>query len=80
MTTQKRYFVTKTVCRILSAEMTKSGKAETITGTFYYKGGAWVAEWIKEAANLLPLARAKAIVSNLNNDNFDETFDWILAK
>lgn len=76
----KYYVVVKTVCRELPPDQTKTGKAEVITDRFYYKGGAWLAEWIKAGASKMSLEKAKALVLRLDNPDPSVTFDWINAK
>lgn len=74
-----KYLVVKTICRELTPEQTKSGKAEVITDQLYYKGGAWLAEWAKDGASKLPKEKAKALVLRLDTPDPLVTFDWIKA-
>ena len=78
--TSKKYYVVKTVTRVLTPDMTASGKQEVIQDKLYYYCGTWRAEWCKQNAQKLPLKKAKEIVLSLDNNNPGETFDWVLVK
>lgn len=74
----KKYNVVKTITRVLPAEYSKSGKQEILQDNLYYYHGTWKAEgWTKQE---MSLKDAKRIVIELDNNNPQETFNWILVK
>ena len=68
-TATAKYHVVKTVIQVIPAEHSKTGKAIATEMHFFYKHGAWLADWINDCASQLTKAQANKIARRLNKEN-----------